>query len=502
MVDTPTVHVKTRPCGTAGDVLPLTSIQENEAKRLTPGEPSYAPGEMTDPLGDLRTTIWKRPRLSRYRLAVQLASLVVFAGLATLFILFAHSLQTGEQEGIERPAGIEALTPHLGYIELVYAVRSGHSAGIHPAAFGFFLLFIVLSILVKKGFCSHLCPLGTMSEGLWWLGKKVTRGREPRLPTFIDLPLRLAKYLLLGYFLIKVATLTLETLQQLAFSPAVKLSDLRSLHFFAEFPEWMWFVIGGLILFSLFIPRFICRYVCPYGALLGLVSTASPVKIHRDESRCVVGCMDCAGVCPAWVNLRKPGAILHDECHLCLRCLDACPTPGALTLKAFKKPLPGWIVPVAVVGIVVLGVGLMYVGGGFENPISREEYLARIGQMDEPLYAFRPGAPTVPAAATPYDAELFKPLRTYIGKPRKVLELLPMLDFEVGVAASGLAGGLETQLTQEEQSARKTEPIVDTTLREDEGAEEVPTPEEHEGGAGASTPPPEVPEPESPDPGE
>ncbi|MCX7021388.1 MAG: 4Fe-4S binding protein [bacterium] len=432
---------------------------------------------------------------------VQLASLAVSACLVTLFVLFALSLQTGESAGIERPAGIEALTPHLGYIELVYAVRAGQIAWIHPAALGFFLLFFVLSILVKKGFCSHLCPLGTISEGLWWLGKKITRGREPRLPSFIDLPLRLAKYLLLGYFLIKVATLTLETLQQLAYSPAVKLSDLRIFHFFALLPEWMWFVLGGIVVLSLFIPRFVCRYACPYGALLGVASTASPLKIYRDESRCVVGCMDCAGVCPAWVNLRKPGAILHDECHLCLRCLDACPTPGALTLKAFKKPVPGWIVPAAVVGIVVLGLGLMYVCGGFENEISREEYLARIGQIDEPLYAFHPGAPEVPAAATPYDGELFKPLRTYVGKPRKVLELLPMLDFEVGVAASGLAGGLENQLNREEESARKTEPIVDTTLRKDEGAQEPPTAEEPEGEAGAVTPPPEVPEPESPDPG-
>jgi hypothetical protein len=441
---------------------------------------------MTDPLSDQRTTIWKRPKLSRYRLAVQLVSLAAFAGLATLFILFAFSLERDEPGGIERPAGIEALTPHLGYIELVYAIRNGHAAGIHPAALGFLLLFLALSILVKKGFCSHICPVGTLSEGLWWLGKKVTRGREPRLPAFIDLPLRLAKYLLLGYFLIKVATLTLETLQQLAFSPAVKLSDLRILHFFAELPGWVWFVIGGLVVFSLFIPRFVCRYVCPYGALLGVASTASPLKIHRDESRCVVGCMDCAGVCPAWVNLGKPGAILHDECHLCLRCLDACPTPGALTLKLCKKPVPGWIVPAAVVGIVALGLGLMYVCGGFENGLEREEYLARIGQIDEPLYAFHPGAPVVPAAATPYDGELFKPLRTYVGKPRKVLELLPMLDFEVGAAASGLAGGLETQLEREEESAHKTEPIVDETLREGEGSEEPPT--EPEGGAGAATP--------------
>lgn len=448
-------------------------------------------------MGAMQATIWKRPKLSRYRLVIQVVSLAIFTGLLTQFALFSSSLTDGEPEGIERPAGVETLFPHLGYTELVYAVRTGQMAGVHPAAFGFLLLFLILSILVKKSFCSHICPLGTVSEGLWWLGKKITRGRELRLPSFLDLPLRLGKYILLGYFLIKVASLTQETLQQLAYSPAVKLSDLRILHFFSEIPEWLWFVLAGLVLLSLFIPRFICRYLCPYGALLGVLSTASPVTIHRDEFRCVVGCRDCGGVCPAWINLRKSGAILSDECHLCLRCLDACPTPGALTLRLFgKRQIPGWLVPIAVVCIVGLGLGILSLSGGLENGIERGEYLARIEQIGEPLYAFHPGAPLVPTVATPYDEELFEPPRTYVGKPRKVLELLPMLDFEIGAAAGGLAGGLEEHPVEEEERSRRMEPIMDTTLREEETAEEpvvedtaVPSVEEPEGGAAEEAPP-------------
>jgi hypothetical protein len=450
-------------------------------------------------VSDLHTTIWKRPKYSRYRLVIQVVSLAVFAGLMVHYALFSASLHGGDTEGVDRPAGVEALTPHLGYIELTYAVRTGRSAGVHPAAFGFLLLFLLLSILVKKSFCSHLCPLGTVSEGLWWLGKKITHGRELRLPPFLDLPLRLAKYLLLGYFLIKVASLTLETLQQLAYSPAVKLSDLRILHFFSDVPGWLWFVLGGLFLLSLFIPRFVCRYLCPYGALLGLVSTASPLTVHRDESRCVVGCRDCDGVCPALVNLRKPGAILNDECHLCLRCLDACPTPGALTLRFLnKKPIPGWVAPLVVLGVVGLGLGIISLGGGLENGIEREEYLARMDRIGEPLYAFHPGAPLVPVATTAYDGELFEQLRTYVGKPRKVLELLPMIDFEVGAAASGLGGGLEAQLVHEEERSRRMEPVMDTTFREEEATEEpveevpeTPPAEEDEGGPVEETPPTE-----------
>ncbi|MCK4593153.1 hypothetical protein KAU45_01535, partial [bacterium] len=163
--------------------------------------------------------------------------------------------------------------------------------------------------------------------------------------------------------------------------------------------------------------------------------------------------------------------------------------------------IPGWVVPIAVVCIVGLGLGILSLSGGLANGIEREEYLARMEQIGEPLYAFRPGAPLVPAVATPYDEELFEPLKTYVSKPRKVLELLPMLDFEIGAAASGLTGGLEEHLVEEEEHSRRTEHIMDTTLRGEETAEEpvvvdvtVPSVEEPEGGLAEEEPPPEEPE--------
>jgi len=44
---------------------------------------------------------------------------------------------------------------------------------IHPAAMYLFLGFLLMSILLKKAFCSWLCPVGTLSENLWKLGRRL-----------------------------------------------------------------------------------------------------------------------------------------------------------------------------------------------------------------------------------------------------------------------------------------------------------------------------------------
>jgi polyferredoxin len=54
-------------------------------------------------------------------------------------------------------------------------------------------------VFVKKAFCSWLCPIGTLSESLWMLGRKLF-GKNPGLPRWLDYPLRSLKYLLLFFF--------------------------------------------------------------------------------------------------------------------------------------------------------------------------------------------------------------------------------------------------------------------------------------------------------------
>jgi hypothetical protein len=89
---------------------------------------------------------------------------------------------------VARPAGVEGWLPIAGLMNSKYFLLTGQVPAIHPAAMFLFLTFQLMSLLLKKAFCVWLCPVGTLSEVLWKLGRRVF-GRNLRLPRWADLPL-------------------------------------------------------------------------------------------------------------------------------------------------------------------------------------------------------------------------------------------------------------------------------------------------------------------------
>ena len=53
-----------------------------------------------------------------------------------------------------------------------------------------------------------------------------------------------------------------------------------------------------MVVASVFVQNFWCRYLCPYGALLGLTSLLSPLRIRREPAACI-DCAKCAKACPS-----------------------------------------------------------------------------------------------------------------------------------------------------------------------------------------------------------
>lgn len=84
-------------------------------------------------------------------------------------------------------------------------------------------------------------------------------------------------------------------------------------------------IIGFLfllfVLLSLRVPRFYCRFVCPLGALLGLLSRWALWRIGKKEAACK-NCLRCEADCEGACSPTK--TILISECVLCLNCLHGC----------------------------------------------------------------------------------------------------------------------------------------------------------------------------------
>ena len=97
-------------------------------------------------------------------------------------------------------------------------------------------------------------------------------------------------------------------------SPYNLVADIRMYYFFADISRFSLMVIGILFLMSLVIRNFWCRYLCPYGALLGIIGLLSLTKIKRNPSSCI-DCGKCAKVCPSFIKVDKVHTVLPDELH-------------------------------------------------------------------------------------------------------------------------------------------------------------------------------------------
>ena len=298
-------------------------------------------------------------RSQRIRHVVQGLFVALNGWLGIQFFLWVRYFERGgEGLYVSRPAGVEGWLPIAGLMNLKYFVLTGRISPIHPAAMFLFAGFLLMTVFLKKAFCSWLCPVGTLSEYLWKIGKKIF-GRNLRLPKWADLPLRGLKYLLLGFFVFVIGVMSAEALQGFMYTPYGMVADVKMLNFFRDAGVTAIAVIGVLVLSSMLVQNFWCRYLCPYGALLGLVSLLSPVKIRRDADACI-DCAKCARACPAGLPVDQLTQIRSAECSACMVCVAACPAQDALQFslppKKAEAPAQRWyrrtVGPLAVTAIL------------------------------------------------------------------------------------------------------------------------------------------------------
>jgi polyferredoxin len=278
-------------------------------------------------------------RSQRIRHIVQWAFLILNGWVGLQFFLWVRYFERGgEGLYVPRPAGVEGWLPIAGLMNAKYLFLTGRVPAIHPAAMYLFLGFMLMSILLKKAFCSWLCPVGTLSENLWKLGGWLFR-HNLRLPKWADLPLRSLKYILLALFVAVIGFMSAEALDGFMQTPYGLVVDVKMMNFFRDMSVTAAVIIAALALMSMLVQNFWCRYLCPYGALLGLASLLSPVKIRRDKYACI-DCGKCARVCPAHLPVDELVQIRSVECSACMVCVAACPAQDALQLALPPRQAP------------------------------------------------------------------------------------------------------------------------------------------------------------------
>ena len=315
------------------------------------------------------------------RRSFQIAFLLLNIWLGGQFYLWVRQFEVaGSPLAVGRPAGVEGWLPIAGLMNLKYWLFTGHIPSIHPAALFLLLAFLSMAFLFRKAFCSWLCPVGTISEHLWRAGHKMF-GRNFRLPGWLDVPLRGLKYLLLGFFVWAVAGMSAEAIGSFMHTPYGLIAAVKMLDFFRFLSVTGIVVIVLLAIASLFVENFWCRYLCPYGALLGLFSLASPYRIRRNAEACI-DCAKCARACPSALPVDRLTSVRSAECTGCMACVSVCPAEGALTMslpqmlesKRKKHGLPAWAMAVGITLLFLGLAGFAKVTGHWNSPVPNSVY--------------------------------------------------------------------------------------------------------------------------------
>jgi polyferredoxin len=314
------------------------------------------------------------------RYAVQTFFLLLSVSAGYQFYQFVSQLEAEGGTLIQRPPSVDAFLPIAGLMSFKYFLFTGNIEPFHPAALVMFGAILGVSLVMKKGFCGWICPVGTISQVFWMAGEKIF-GRNFRMKKYADVSLRSAKYIVMALFLLLIGVAMKPNMMVLFFvSDYYKAADVKTMEFFTKMSSTAFgvlFSIGGL---SIVYKNFWCRYLCPYGALLGLLSRISPVKISRNGEACT-RCGSCSRNCPSLIDVEKEDVVNSAECFSCLTCVSHCPSNGALevtvkmgkTRRAFR-PL---LYPVILLLLFYLVVGAGMASGKWRSKMPAGEY-ARI----------------------------------------------------------------------------------------------------------------------------
>lgn len=312
--------------------------------------------------------------VTHWRLLIQWVFLGWCIFLGVQFALFVRHFEAlGQTAYYARPPGVEGFLPIGALVSLKAWLTSGYFDPVHPAALVLLLTFLALALLARKSFCSWLCPVGTLEEGLWKLGRKML-GRNFRIWRWLDLLLRVCKYALLLFFVkLVLVDMPAMALQGFLKAPYWSIADVKMLHFFTGMSFTSGSVILLLAVLSVFYQNFWCRYLCPYGAMLGLFSFFSPLRIVRQPQSCT-DCGACSRACPAQIKVRQKRTVCSVECTGCLTCVSQCPEPNTLAIGFWRKPLPAWSFAVLVVMVFSGGVLLGMLSGHWETSLTYIDY--------------------------------------------------------------------------------------------------------------------------------
>ncbi|MFZ5596759.1 MAG: 4Fe-4S binding protein [Bacillota bacterium] len=184
-----------------------------------------------------------------------------------------------------------------------------------------FFVPVVVFLFGRRAWCSYICGIGVQAETLGD-GYRAA-GSKYGVPV--------------GFKILKWAVLLFTisvTFYAMAWSSRGKTFQLVFLLFFVLFLRTLLMSAVNLILMPKFGTRIWCKYFCPQGLLLGLISRAGRFALVKDKSLCT-GCGTCNSHCSMAIDISGgPPVIRSTDCVGCGVCVEVCPGEAlSMTIK-------------------------------------------------------------------------------------------------------------------------------------------------------------------------
>lgn len=215
------------------------------------------------------------------------------------------------------------------------------------------LAVFLITFIWGRFFCGFICSFGAMQDLLWFFGKRIPF--RPVISQKGDRVLKLLKYGVLLFIVFGVWVFTIPG--DTVWSPWTVFGMYTSpVKGFSS--ELMFLSIGGALLLviiigSLFVERFFCKYLCPLGALFALASRFRIFKLKRDSSQCSGRCRVCTRKCSMSIPLYKYDSVNSGECINCMKCSSVCALGN---IKADTIPaVTGTVAAIALTGVAFAG---------------------------------------------------------------------------------------------------------------------------------------------------
>jgi polyferredoxin len=222
----------------------------------------------------------------------------------------------------------------VGAIQNVALCLVNPQYSISVTVIAIFFLPLAVTLLFGRVFCGGVCPLGAIQDLVVLKPLKVPVKLDRVLGWLQYVYLALAVYFAGWGLHIKLGAWQIKTGQRFLiceWDPFVAI-------FRRSGPFYMIAIAAAFVIAGMFIGRPYCRWLCPYGGLLSLLSRIAwkNVSITPDKE---LNCGKCTDACPygAIKDMRADPA----GCLACSRCYDYCPRQKRLVALRAGPQKPG-----------------------------------------------------------------------------------------------------------------------------------------------------------------